>query len=163
MTRALAWRGLEEKVAEHVQVELFDAGVLARGVQLGVDPEPYRVDYRLDAPNDWITRRLEVEAEGAGWRRSLALERDGGGVWTRDGEHMTELDGAQDCDLAFSPLTNLMPIRRHGLHQRDGRCDFVMAWVRCPTSACTLRRSATSTSGAASCATPRSTATSPPS
>jgi hypothetical protein len=132
MTRALAWRGLEENVAEHVQVELFAAGVLARGVQLGVDPEPYRLDYRLDAPDDWVTRRLEVDAEGAGWRRALVLEHDGTGHWTRDGEPVAELDGALDCDLAFSPLTNLMPVRRHGLHERAGSCDFVVAWVSVP-------------------------------
>jgi hypothetical protein len=132
MNRALAWRGLEDQVAEHAQVELLDAGVLARGVQLGVDPEPYRLDYRLDVPGDWITRRLEVDTEGAGWRRSLVLEHDGAGAWRRDGQPLAELDGALDCDLAFSPLTNLMPVRRHGLHEGGGRCDFVMAWVSVP-------------------------------
>jgi hypothetical protein len=42
------------------------------------------------------------------------------------------LGGALDCDLGFSPLTNLMPVRRHGLHEHDGAADFVMAWVSVP-------------------------------
>jgi len=33
-------------------------------VQLGVEPEPYLLEYRLDVPHGWITRRLEVEASG---------------------------------------------------------------------------------------------------
>jgi uncharacterized protein len=130
--RALAWRGVEEWLAEHAQIDLADDGVMATGVQLGVEPEPYLVEYRLDAPNGWITRRLEVEASGAGWRRWLSIEHDGKGRWTADGERLDHLDGAVDCDLAFSPLTNLMPVRRSGLHERPAAEDFVMAWVSVP-------------------------------
>jgi uncharacterized protein len=130
--RALAWQGVEEWLAEHAQIDLGDDGVMATGVQLGVEPEPYLVEYRLDAPSGWITRRLEVEASGAGWRRSLTLEHDGRGGWTADGEPVPDVDGALDCDLAFSPLTNLMPVRRSALHQRAGSEDFVMAWVSVP-------------------------------
>src|SRR5262249_48860646 len=49
-----------------------------------------------------------------------------------NGERRDDLDGALDCDLAFSPLTNLMPIRRSDLHERAGAQDFVMAWVSVP-------------------------------
>jgi hypothetical protein len=130
--RAIVWTGLEEWLAEHAQVDLGDDGVLATGVQLGAEPEPYLVEYRLDVPSGWITRRLEIEASGAGWRRWLTLEHDGSGRWTADGERRPDLDGALDCDLAFSPLTNLMPIRRSELHRRPGGEDFVMAWVSVP-------------------------------
>ena len=132
MSRAITWRGLEGWLAEHSRVDLWDAGVAASGVQLGVEPYPYRLDYHLDAPSDWITRRLDVDASGAGWRRSLVLEHDGAGAWTIDGKAAPELDGALDCDLAFSPLTNLMPVRRHALHESPGSCDFAMAWVSVP-------------------------------
>ena len=132
MSRAITWRGLEEWVAEHVEVDLWESGLAATGVQLGVEPDPYRVDYNLDAPTEWITRRFEVDAAGAGWRRTLVLEHDGTGAWTVDGERASELDGALDCDLAFSPLTNVMPIRRHELHENQGSCDFLMAWVSVP-------------------------------
>ena len=89
--RALAWTGLEEWLAEHAQVDVGHHGIMATGVQLGVEPEPYLLEYRLDAPSEWITRRLEVEASGAGWRRSLSLEHDGRGRWTADGERRPEL------------------------------------------------------------------------
>ena len=38
--RALAWQGVEEWLAEHAQIDLGDDGVMATGVQLGVEPEP---------------------------------------------------------------------------------------------------------------------------
>ena len=130
--RALVWHGVEGWLAEHAQIDLLDDGVLATGVQLGVEPEPYRLDYLLDVPSGWITRRLEIEASGAGWRRSLVLEHDGAGRWMANHEALADVTGALDCDLAFSPLTNLMPVRRSALHERAGSEDFVMAWVSVP-------------------------------
>ena len=63
--RALTWQGVEEWLAEHAQVDLREDGVMAAGVQLGVEPDPYLLEYHLEAPSGWITRRLEVEAREA--------------------------------------------------------------------------------------------------
>ena len=52
--------------------------------------------------------------------RGLLLEHDARGGWRRDGAAAPELDGALDCDLGLSPLTNLMPVRRHALHEGAG-------------------------------------------
>ncbi|MDQ3641671.1 MAG: putative glycolipid-binding domain-containing protein, partial [Actinomycetota bacterium] len=72
------------------------------------------------------------------------MRHDGGGAWTcaADEEGKADLPpaggdvgavtGAVDCDLGYSPLTNLMPVRRHGLHERPGSADFLMAWVSVP-------------------------------
>jgi hypothetical protein len=121
----LAWTGDPEWLAEVCELELADDGLVAAGTQLGADPRPYRATYELDARDGWITRRLRVDVPGAG---SLDLRHDGEGHW--DGR--PELDGALDCDLAYSPLTNLMPIRRHALHERAGAFDYLMAWVSLP-------------------------------
>jgi uncharacterized protein len=123
---AVAWTGLEEWLAEVATVELGPDGVRAAGSQLGA---VYRAHYELDARGDWITRRLRVDVPGHG---SLDLAHDGAGSWTVDGAARPDLGGALDCDLAFSPLTNLMPIRRHALHERPGAADFSMAWVSLP-------------------------------
>lgn len=120
----LAWAGDGQWTAEVCELELAPDGVVAVGTQLGADPHPYRATYELDARGDWITRRLRVRVDGA----ELDLRHDGSGHW--DGR--PELDGALDCDLAYSPLTNLMPIRRHALHERAGAHEFVMAWVSLP-------------------------------
>jgi hypothetical protein len=143
MRRLVLWRGLDEWRAEAACVELDDRGMRATGTQLGVDPVPYRLDYELDAGDGFVTRTLEVDSTGGGWTRSLRLERDGG-VWRCEateagdaplppaGGPVEGLADALDCDIGFSPLTNLMPVRRHALHERDGSADFVMAWISVP-------------------------------
>lgn len=151
--RAVAWSGVEEWRAELAEVELTADGLSARGTQIGVDPLPYRADYRLDAtaPGS-VTRSLRVEVSGGGWGRRLRLERDESGEWTIEvggegaegelpapGGDPAAFAGALDCDLAFSPLTNAMPVRRHGL-ERAGRESFLMAWVSLPDLAVTPSR-----------------------
>jgi len=142
--RFLVWRGVEEWLTETAVVELADNGLRAVGTQLGADPDPYRVDYRLEAPDDYVTSELELTATAESWRRRLLLRHDGSGGWSAevegDGEvpggawdgELPDLSAARDIDIMNSPLTNTMPIRREGL-QREGAADFVMAFVVMPS------------------------------
>jgi hypothetical protein len=149
MERILIWSGQEDWEdgwhAEIAQVELGESALRASGTQLGIDPVPYRLEYRVDASGEgFVTRSLRVEVSGAGWERRLRLEHDEAGEWAvevgGDGEvdlpapggDAAALTGALDCDLGFSPLTNAMPVRRHALHERPGEVDFLMAWVSVP-------------------------------
>jgi hypothetical protein len=127
MTR-VAWNGEPEWRTEVCEVHLTEKGIAATGAQLGAAPRPYRAAYELEARSGWVTRRLKVEVAGVG---SLELIHDGKGRWAGV-EGAADLDGALDCDLAFSPLTNLMPVRRHRLHEQPGTVDFEMAWVSLP-------------------------------
>ena len=120
----LVWRGLEEWLAESCEVAIDGDRLHARGVQLGADPHPYRADYELTTGSDWITERLQVSCA----ERSLDLRRAGDGSWTANGELLLDVQGALDCDLAFSPLTNFMPARRMTAQSAD----HVMAWVSLP-------------------------------
>jgi uncharacterized protein len=124
----VAWNGEPDWRTEVCEVQLRDDGLAATGAQLGNDPRPYRAAYELEARKGWVTRRLRVEVGGVG---SLELIHDGKGTWV-GADNAGELEGALDCDLAFSPLTNLMPIRRHRLHEQPGTVDFAMAWVSLP-------------------------------
>jgi uncharacterized protein len=131
--RFLVWRGVEEWLTEAAAVELTDGGLSATGAQLGADPVPYRVDYRLEAPDDYVTRELELTATTEEGQRHLLLTHDGDGGWQADGNvELPDLSEARDIDIQNSPLTNTMPILRHGL-QRGGERDFLMAFVRLPS------------------------------
>ena len=144
MRRLLLWSGTDEWRAECAAVDLGANGITAGGTQLGADPLPYRADYELDAGDGFVTRSLLVEVTGEGWARRIHLERDDGGAWSCDadasgdvefpppGGDAAALDGALDCDLGLSPLTNFMPVRRHGLHDGAESRDFLMAWVSMP-------------------------------
>lgn len=144
MSRLLIWSGIDAWRAEAASIELGRGGLSASGTQLGAEPLPYRLDYRLRVGEDWITRELRVTAEGNGWNRRLELRHDGAGRWSADVSHAGEVSlanaggdldavaGALDCDLGLCPLTNVMPVRRHELHLHPGERDFLMAWVSVP-------------------------------
>ena len=51
------------------------------GIQLGAEPAPFRVDYRLEAPRRFVTSELELTATAEGWSRDLLLTHDGSGAW----------------------------------------------------------------------------------
>jgi uncharacterized protein len=126
--RQLVWRGLEEWLAEECSVLVEDDRLRAEGVQLGAEPHPYRVDYELLTGPDLVTERLIARARDAEGSRTLELLRASDGTWTANGVPVPEVEGALDCDLAFSPLTNFMPARRLGTEP----VDHVMAWVSVP-------------------------------
>jgi uncharacterized protein len=128
MSMRLAWNGTPDWRAEVCEVALSDDGLAATGAQLGAAPTPYRAAYELEVHGGWATRRLRVDVAGVG---SLELRHDGKGTWAGV-PNAADLEGALDCDLAFSPLTNLMPVRRHRLHEQPGTVDFAMAWVSLP-------------------------------
>jgi hypothetical protein len=139
----LVWSGVEEWLTESATVDLDGAGLTAAGIQLGAEPAPFRVDYRLEAP-DFVTRELELTSTAEGWRRHLLLRHDGSGAWHADVEDegdvpdgpwdgsLPELSEALDIDIQNSPLTNTMPILREGFRE-GGSGDFVMAFVTLPT------------------------------
>jgi len=129
----LMWAGTDEWRAETADVRLREDRLTATGTQLGLTPEPYRLDYVLETAAAWVTRTLRVTAAGDGWQRTLHQTRDPGGRWrSGPGGDLPAVPGAEDCDLGLSPLTNTMPIRRHRLHQEPGAVELTMAWVSVP-------------------------------
>ncbi len=140
----IVWTGVEEWLTEAAEVELGGDGLRATGIQLGAEPAPFRVDYRLEAPDRYVTRELELTATAEGWSRHLLLTHDGAGNWQAevsdrgavpggswDGE-LPDLSEALDIDIQNSPLTNTMPILREGFRAGGAR-DFLMAFVTMPT------------------------------
>ena len=142
--RFRVWAGVEEWLTESAAVEIDAEGLRADGTQLGADPVPFRVDYRLDALDRFVTRELELTATGGGWRRHLMLRHGGEGTWHAEVEDegavpggpwngsLPDLSEARDIDIQNSPLTNTMPILREGFRE-GGSGDFVMAFVTLPT------------------------------
>ena len=142
--RFVIWGGIEGLPLEAARIDLGADSVRATGTQIGSDPLPYRVDYELEVGPGWLGTRFEARATGDGWARALDLRGDRDGSWSADveasgaaglpvpGGDTDAFRGALDVDLALSPLTNLMPVKRHRLAEEPGRRDFVMAWVAVP-------------------------------
>ncbi len=151
--RAITW--IKPRGAEFAEIDLAGPELRAVGVAVSGDPVPYRLEYELDCGDGFVTRRLSVRAWGAGWGRHLELTRDPADGWSAeagaDGElglpgapppggDPSALDAALDCDLGECPLTNTMPVLRHGLLGGGGPVDFLMAWVSVPWLAVTPSR-----------------------
>lgn len=130
--------------AELADVTVGDDGLSARGSAIGTNPFPYQLQYELTTVDQFVTSVLGVQTEGKDWSRRLELRRAPDGSWSFEpdsegaadlpapGGDVEPLAGALDCDLGLSPLTNSMPILRHGLHEDGGPVDFLMAWVSVP-------------------------------
>lgn len=113
-------------------ISVGDGQLHARGRAVGRVPEPYWLTYELATEKDYVTSRIVVTAEKADGVAVLELVRDVTGLWTANGTALPDMSGALDCDLGLCPLTNSMPMLRHGLHRGPGRRDFVMAWISVP-------------------------------
>jgi hypothetical protein len=130
--RAVAWTKDDPPGMELAEVRLAQGLLAASGIAIGSDPAPFRLDYSLVAEVDFVTTRLRVEARGEGLHNTLELWRSDEGRWTANGAELPELDGALDCDLGLSPVTNSMPVLRHGLLQDTGSFDLLIAWIAVP-------------------------------
>jgi hypothetical protein len=130
--------------AEYCFAEIEGTTLRAEGVQLGSRPRAYRLDYELVAGPELHTSSLRARTSGDNWQRTIELTRSPGGEWRCEasesgagelghaGGDVAPLAGALDCDLAFSPLTNTMPIVRERLGEGHGPVDLVVAWVSVP-------------------------------
>lgn len=138
--RLLWWRGPDPDRVDAASVDLLTDRLTALGSSTTAD---YALSYRLETSAGWITTRVEVDARGSAWERSIRLGRDGdtwSATWAGDGVdglELPDLSAALDCDLGLCPLTNTMPVLRHDLvaAARSGGgepVDFVMAWVSVP-------------------------------
>ncbi|MFI9825318.1 putative glycolipid-binding domain-containing protein [Streptomyces sp. NPDC052013] len=131
-SRVITWDVTASHGYETAWVELGDSALRARGRAVGTVPWPYWITYELETTDGFVTRRLAVTADDASGTRTLDLRHDGRGGWTAGGEPLPAVAGALDCDLGLCPLTNTMPVLRHGLHRALGEREFLMAWVAVP-------------------------------
>ena len=143
VSRSIGWVKTAGTGLEFADVEIDERRMRAAGVAIGSDPLPYRLDYSFASRSKFVTKWIEVDAHGQGWRRTLRLKRDRAGEWDARWEShgeallpppsgdMNALGEALDCDLALSPLTNTMPVLRHGL-LLGGAAALLMAWISVP-------------------------------
>jgi hypothetical protein len=129
--RSIVWVKEDPLGAEFADVDISRGRLTAAGYAIGSHPSGYRLDYKLETLGNYVTSGLLVTARGEGWRRKLDLRRLRSGRWT-GADGLADVAGALDCDLALSPLTNSMPVLRHGLLEGGGPIELLMAWVSVP-------------------------------
>ncbi|MGD6792919.1 putative glycolipid-binding domain-containing protein [Metabacillus indicus] len=86
----------------------------------------FHANYALELDAKWRTRKLKVEASGAG---ELEILSNGEGNWFQPhGAELEGLYGAIDVDLSVTPFTNSLPINRHEWEPGQKR-NFEMVYV----------------------------------
>ncbi|GAA1972113.1 putative glycolipid-binding domain-containing protein [Isoptericola halotolerans] len=101
----VVWHGTAADSTEQLDLTMHDGRCRARSiVSLGHEQLEYAVE--LDA--SWTFAALSLRSSDG---RTLELAHDDG-QWRADGSARPDLAGAVDIDLAFSPFTNTLPIRR---------------------------------------------------
>jgi hypothetical protein len=125
MWQATTWPGLE-----HCHVRASDKGIWVDGMVVALDGAPIRLRYRIRCDPVWTVRRLDVAEMESG--TELTFVSDGAGRWTDGaGQPLAAFDGCVDVDLAATPFTNTLPIRRLGLRPGEAR-DLRMLYVLVP-------------------------------
>lgn len=125
---AARWRPADADGLEHLDLRVGDGMIVADSVVIGDrGGVPYGLRYRLVCGEDWVTRSLDITTTDG---RSLHLRSDGEGEWTdAEGFPLAHLDGCIDVDLAGSPFTNTLPIRRAALVAGGEAAEFRMAYI----------------------------------
>ena len=117
---ALVWALEEERRREIAWIELGnDRTLTARGRQWCTGEGAYLLEYELETSPGYVTERLHARIDGG---PELTLLRGSS----------RELDGALDCDLGFSPLTNAMPVLRDRMQDGGEARAIDVAWVSVP-------------------------------
>jgi len=116
--RDYIWQRLDEPGSEHLRLwpSADGSGDLQVDSQVVTVAEGkvLRVSYRMVIAADWRVRSLRIASEQPdGSAIGLVLQTDGAGNWTDgSGTPLDELQGCLDVDIAVTPFTNTLPIRR---------------------------------------------------
>lgn len=90
-----------------------------------------RMEYQVVCDAGWRTLHAKVTGWLGGQPIKVEVYTDTARRWTINGHESPGVAGCVDIDLAFSPSTNLIPIRRLALNLGE-RAEVRSAWLRFP-------------------------------
>lgn len=74
--------------------------------------QPARLSYDVHCDHDWITQNAFVEGFIGSTPYLAKIVRSARGRWKLNGVLQPQLDGCDDLDIAFTPATNTIALRR---------------------------------------------------
>lgn len=125
------WRALEHDGTDTCRLARVDHGWLLVGHARFRDSEGFAaLDYVVRCGPDWHT--LGADVAGKHGSRDILLRVEvHEGEWLLNDRLQPQVEGARDVDLAFTPATNLMPLRRM-MGQSQTSLHVSAAWLRYP-------------------------------
>ena len=126
------WRRLDLPGHDAVRLTERAGGWLLAGVAVFAhEARACCLRYSVEADGEWRTRRARVEGWAGDEPIDLRIEVGEGALWSLDGVPQPAVSGCVDVDLAFTPATNTLPIRRLGLAMGESG-PVTAAWLRFP-------------------------------
>jgi hypothetical protein len=131
--QSILWRRVDQPGLDSARLWFEDPYWLLAGASIFVeDRRPCRLDYQVSCDTAWNT----IHGKVSGWIGDMAVElefeADPSRRWWLNETECVAVSGCIDIDLAFTPATNLLPIRR--LQLPVGKeADVQAAWLRFPT------------------------------
>jgi hypothetical protein len=131
-SRSILWRRLDRIGLEAANIEHGNPNWHLQGtVLLDDEGRPCRLDYAVVCDSAWRTLWARVHGWIGRTQVTHRVSRNLAGEWRQNGAVCPAVQGCLDVDLAFSPITNLLPIRR--LNLAIGASATVRAaWLRFP-------------------------------
>jgi uncharacterized protein len=131
--RAIVWKNLAINGTEYCALCCTDGGWLLKGNIVGVleEQRPILASYEVFCDDNWLTRHVQVERTIGKDKKALSVNVEKDGVWRSSGQDLPEVRGCLDVDLAVTPATNTLPIRRLDL-EIGGSEPVTAAWINFP-------------------------------
>ncbi|MFX1739561.1 putative glycolipid-binding domain-containing protein [Paraburkholderia sp. A1RI_3L] len=128
--REVRWASAEGDGIEHLTFDARDDGFYVESVVVGQRySKPYGLFYQVRCDLQWRTLRAYLKIAGGG---ELELLGDGAGNWhDGHGQWLGGIEGCIDIDIAATPFTNTLPIRRLQLAQGE-RQPISVAYISTP-------------------------------
>lgn len=112
--RMYAWQRADASTGHGVaRVSAVDGGRRYQGTEVLATPAAASCSFTIDVTPESRPVRAIVRAFATSGSRIVELATDGW-RWTVDGRHRPILDGVTDLDVAATPLSSTIPIRRLG-------------------------------------------------
>ena len=129
---SVLWQRVDMPGHEAVRVYEGEDGWYLDGAAIfSFDGKPCRLEYLIECDSDWITSFATVD--GFVGEEVVAIEIEAeDGVWYLNGDEIRDVEGCTDIDLNFSPVTNLLPIKRSDL-AIGSEASVRAAWLRFPS------------------------------
>jgi len=133
LKRVVVWKALLIDGRDYCGLWRTAEGWLLKGTVVGVlkDQRPMLASYEIQCDENWLTHRVAIERTIGSDVKTLSLTVESRGMWRSSGQELPGVRGCDDVDLALTPATNTIPIRRLNL-QVGGSESVIAAWVKFP-------------------------------
>jgi hypothetical protein len=148
LLREVIWRRVDVAGIEYFRLWESAAGPRLTGTVILADAgAPVRLKYAVACSPDWTSRGVHIALTRGAVTRHVKITADADQRWWQAVEEVPRggdagrrrvqpveipaVAGCRDLDLAFTPATNVLPLRRLALGPGESR-DLTAAWIRFP-------------------------------